>query len=409
MAKFDDEKLFNDSVSWRAVTSALEEHSLNADSLNFSGKILCGAKYAGKNLAKVDFSAANLRDADFSKANLEGANFTSADLSGANLREANLNGAVFSDAILRSADFTGAKMNGVILQGADIQDAILLDVEMDQIALDELQALVEWLAIYYPHKLNLRRLNLALLDISRIDLRAVDLRGVDLTGVNFTGVNIWELDLSETNITPEQIAQALGRPPTEKELKQIMAPKRKKKKFKGVDLTSFFDGRGTAGVWDLTKHPGITVATLLTMGKKVYTFFVKKPELEDQEILDKFYKSRNLTDEKEIQKQQKEINEIMENRREVINKEIRESKPVDENKGKDYDFDDAMTDSFHDDRVRGSGGVDLTDYEYERNKRAKENKIKESREKYRENSKRFQESAREMYAYSRSHGQRERG
>lgn len=405
---FADDKVFENSASWCAITDALKERSLQSDTPNFSGQILCGAKYAGKKLANADFSAANLREADFSRANLEGANFTAADLSGANLREANLNGAVFTNSILRGADFTGAKMNGVILQGADIQDAILLDVEMDQITLDELQALVEWLAIYYPHKLNLSRLNLALLDISRIDLTAVDLRGVDFTGVDFTGVDIWELDLSETNITPEQIAQALGRPPTEKELKEIMSPKKKRKKrFKGVDLTMFFDGRGTAGVWDLTRHPGITVATLLDMGKKVYTFFVKKPELEDKEILEKFHKSRDLSDETEIKKQQKEYDKIMENRREYREKEIRESMPHDENKGKDYDFDDAMSDSFHDDRIQTYGHVDLTDYEYERNiKRAKEDKIRETREKYRENNTRQKENYQEVYF---ARGQRERG
>ena len=80
---------------------------------------------------------------------------------------------------------------------------------MDELAIEELQALVEYLAVYYPHKLNLRRINLSLLDLKRIDLRQVSLRGVDFTGLDFTGVNIMELDLSECIITPQQIAQAL--------------------------------------------------------------------------------------------------------------------------------------------------------------------------------------------------------
>ncbi len=383
MSDFDENKLFKKSVPWRAVSGKASDDDV-LESENLSGKILCGENYAGQDLSKADFTAANLREANFSKANLEGANFTSADLSGANLREANLNGAVFSNAVLRNADFRGAKMKGVILEGADIQDAILLDIEMDRIALDELQALVEWLAIFYPHKLNLKRLNLALLDLSKIDLRALDLRGVDLTGVNFTGVNIWELDLSETNITPEQIAQALGRPATPKELKQIMAPKKRRKRSYGIDFSSFFDSRGTFGVLDLTKHPGITVAALLKMGKRLYNFVITKPELEDHEIMAQFRQSLNLTDEDAIKKHKQEIARVVQERQE----KERESQDFKENKT-----------------------IDITDYEaFERAQKAeKENKIKESREKYRENDKRAQETAREIYAYARSRGQRERG
>ena len=56
------------------------------------------------------------------------------------------------------------------------------------------------------------------------------MKGVDFTGMDFTGVNIMELDLSECIITPEQIAQALGRIPSVDELKKILAPKKKKMK-----------------------------------------------------------------------------------------------------------------------------------------------------------------------------------
>ena len=43
-------------------------------------------------------------------------------------------------------------MEGVILRDADIEDAILIDIRMDELAIEELQALVEYLAIYYPQR-----------------------------------------------------------------------------------------------------------------------------------------------------------------------------------------------------------------------------------------------------------------
>lgn len=408
MSDYDDE-IFIKNVSWRAVSDAASGKAVRPyeEGASYSGRFLSGRKYRGAQLENADFSSANLCETDFSSANLKGANFTAADLSGADLSNANLEGAVFSNALLRGTNFQGARMNGVILEGADIQDAFLLDVEMDRIALDELQALVEFLAIYYPHKLNLTRINLQLLNLSRIDLRAVSLRGVDLTGVDFTGVNIWELDLSECNITPEQIAQALGRPPTARELKQLLAPKKQRRaKNQGIDFSSFFDSRGTAGVWDLTKHPGISVATLLTMGKNIYEAVIKKPEPEDYEIMEKFQQSRAIVDDKDMARQQKEIKEIMEERDEKIKNQNKEPEMPDKNKQDEIvdDFDDAM----EEDKRRSA--VDITDYDYERRlKQDKENMIKEKREQYRENNQKIKDAAREMYAYSRSRGHRERG
>ena len=282
------EKLLRKSFSWQAISEVTETVSSYTGprlsdfgtELNFSGKVLRGGKYAGEKLQNANFSSADLKEVDFKNADLSGADFTAADLSGADLSGANLNNAVFTSAKLIGTNFTGAKMNGVTLVDADIQDAILLNVEMDQIALEELQALIEYLAVYYPHKLNLTRMNLTMLDFTRIDLSMVNLRGVDFTGVDFTGVNIFEWDLSECIISPEQIAQALGRMPTPQELKKILAPKnRKKTKLRGIDFSSFFDGRGTAGVWDLSKHPGITVANLLSMGKSIYRAVIQNRNL----------------------------------------------------------------------------------------------------------------------------------
>ncbi len=329
----DVQKMFEKNVSWQAIS-----HTVSApDSLkgkgganvtafalsgnfNFSGKILSGGKYSGENLQNSNFSASDLKETDFSKALLQGADFSGADLSGADLSGANLDGAIFSGAKLRGTNFTGAKMNGVLLVDADIQDAILLDVEMDDIALEELQALVEYLAVNYPHKLNLARMNLTMLDFTKIDLSRVNLRGVDFTGVDFTGVNIFEMDLSECIISPEQIAQALGRMPTPLELKKILAPKnRKKSHLKGIDFSAFFDARGTAGVWDLSKHPGITVADLLKAGKQIYNAVITKPEPKDEEIMAKFQHTHEEKQEAVAKEHNAEMRRaIEEHKREVL-------------------------------------------------------------------------------------------
>ena len=324
------EKLLRKNFSWQAISEITNTEpvrpnyslrSLNTD-FNFSGKVLRGGKYAGEKLKNANFSAADLKEVDFRNADLEGADFTAADLSGADLSGANLNGAVFTSAKLKGTNFTGAKMNGVILVDADIQDAILLDVEMDQLALEELQALVEYLAIYYPHKLNLARMNLTLLDFTRIDLSQVNLRGVDFTGVDFTGVNIFEWDLSECIISPEQIAQALGRMPTPQELKKILAPKnRKKYKLKGIDFSSFFDGRGTAGVWDLTKHPGISIKDLLKMSKQIYSAVIKKPEPKDEEIFEQFHKKSEEKQDAIAKEHNDEVRKVIEERKRAVMEE----------------------------------------------------------------------------------------
>ncbi len=321
------ERVLNKSFSWQAISDATEKRNSYYSSyiqssqtdFNFSGKVLRGGKYAGEKLKNANFASSDLQEVDFTNADLEGADFTAADLSGADLSGANLNGAIFTSAKLRGTNFTGAKMNGVVLVDADIQDAILLDVEMDQMALEELQALVEYLAVYYPHKLNLTRMNLTMLDFTKIDLSQVNLRGVDFTGVDFTGVNIFEWDLSECIISPEQIAQALGRMPTPLELKKILAPKNKKKfKLKGIDFTSFFDGRGTVGVWDLSKHPGITIKDLLKIGKQIYGAVIKKPEPKDEEIFQKFLQEHDEKQESLAKEHNSEVRKIIEERKRAL-------------------------------------------------------------------------------------------
>ncbi len=289
-----EEKLYKFSHSWRAISDEIEKYdNVNGrrrglfDGEYHVGENMMGANYSGADLSRADFSAANLQDANFSGAKLVGVDFTGADLSGADLSNADLTDSIFAGASLRGANFTGANMEGVILRDADIEDAILIDINMDELAIEELQALVEYLAIYYPHKLNLRRINLSLLDLKRIDLRRVSLRGVDFRGVDFTGVNIMELDLSECIITPEQIAQALGRVPNAEELRKILAPK-KKKKAKGfyIDFSEFLSNGHFTGWIDLTKK-SISTDKIVSAFLKMKVALVGKEEEKDEVIFEK--------------------------------------------------------------------------------------------------------------------------
>ncbi|MCM1322777.1 MAG: pentapeptide repeat-containing protein [Acetobacter sp.] len=289
-----ESKLYEFSHSWKAIAGEIsrydETHSHQRRSATGEyhvGQNLVGTDFSGQELTNADFSGANLQDANFKDAHLSGVDFTGADLSGADLSGADLSDSIFAGAKLKGTNFTGANMEGVILRDADIEDAILIDIRMDELAIEELQALVEYLAVYYPHKLNLQRINLSLLDLKRIDLRQVNLKGVDFTGMDFTGVNIMELDLSECIITPEQIAQALGRIPSADELKKILAPKKKKKaKHFYIDFSEFLSNGHFTGWVDLTKN-SISTDQLVKAFLKVKGALFKKPEEKDEIIFEK--------------------------------------------------------------------------------------------------------------------------
>ena len=324
-------------VSWSAAArpdGAAEGSNKNEPPLGeigFVGKNLENGHFAGEDLRNANFSVSNLTNVDFSKANLQGVDFSGANLSGANLSEADLSGAILSGAVLRKTNFTGAKMKGVKLIDADLDEAILLDIDIDDIALEELQELIEYIAKYYPHKLNLRKINLTMLNLAKIDLRQVDLRGVDFTGVDFTGVNIAELDLSQCKITPQQIAQALGHVPTHQELARILAPKNKKKEWKGIDVSKLFldDGR-PFGFWDATKDKGISIEELLKLGKKVFGKG-KKPQVKDEEALADIKSQREL----QAKSHNEELRKIIEERKskELANRKQMKEQSV--NNGKD--------------------------------------------------------------------------
>lgn len=289
-----EEKLYEFSHSWKTIADEINKiddlsgRRYRLDNYdNHIGQNLVGADFSGKDLSQKDFSAANLQDAHFNNADLSDADFTGADLSGADFSNADLRDVIFAGAKLKGTNFTGAKMDGVILRDADIEDAILLDIQIDELALEELQALIEYLAVYYPHKLNLKRINLSLLDLKRIDLRWVNLRGVDFTGIDFTGVNIMELDLSECIITPEQIAQALGRIPAAEELRRIMAPKKKKKeKPFYIDFSDLLSNGEFKGWIDLTKS-SVSTDDIVKGFLKVRSAILQKPEEKDDVIFEK--------------------------------------------------------------------------------------------------------------------------
>lgn len=257
----------------------IPDEGKKSSSSMYAGQILAQQNFARLDLTDANFSAGDLTHADFSNAILRGVDFSGANLTDANLSQADLSGAILSGANLLRTNFTGAKLNGVVLTEANLEEAILLGVEIDELGIEELQALVEYMAVYYPHKLNLTKLNLTLLDLSKIDLTKVSLRGVDFTGCSLKGVNLWELDLSECIISPAQIAEALGHPPTPQELARLLAPKKtQKKKNNGIDLHDlFYDNGKEFGVWDVTKEKGLDIGKLVESGMKLFRKSAGKP------------------------------------------------------------------------------------------------------------------------------------
>ncbi len=287
------------NFSWQAVSHVGDNNGGRSNFLNsidFVGKNLENGKFAHENLENANFSVANLSGVDFSGADLRGVDFSGANLTDANLSGADLSGAILSGTVLARTNFTGAKMHGVKLTEAYLEDAIMLGAELDDLSIEELQLLVEYMAKYYPHKLNLSKLNLTLLDLKKIDLTKVSLRGVDFTGVDFTGINILELDLSECIITPQQIAQALGHVPNKEELAKLLAPKKKKAQtFNRFDVSEIFldDGREW-GVWDVTHDKGISIESLMKVGKKIFRHGAGRPPVKDEEVL------KNIKSEQEL-------------------------------------------------------------------------------------------------------------
>ncbi|MBP5399525.1 MAG: pentapeptide repeat-containing protein [Alphaproteobacteria bacterium] len=308
--------------SWHAVSNFQLSEDLPLLNIEFNGKNLENGEFDNENLQDADFSYANLSGVNFSGSDLRGADFSGANLTNTNLSKANLSGATFSGAQLIGTNFTGATLNNVIFTEAKFQDAILLDVEIDDITMEELQQLIEYVAKYHPEKLDLTKINLTLLDLKKIDLRRVSLRGVDFTGVDFTGINIMELDLSSCIITPEQIAQALGHPPTAIELKKILAPKKNKKKSKsaGIDLTELFLGNNKEfGVWNVGGFKGMDAEQLVKFSKKIYSKIHKSngAPVKDKETME-YIREQNRANKEELRKviEERKRRELANRRRE---------------------------------------------------------------------------------------------
>ena len=323
LAKNTEQQNIEDD-SWHAVSNVQEQEDLPLLNIEFNGKNLENGEFNNENLQDANFSYANLSGVNFSGSDLRGADFSGANLTNTDLSNANLSGATFSGAQLIGTNFTGAKLNNVIFTEAKFQDAILLDIEIDDLTMEELQQLIEFVAKYHPEKLDLTKINLTLLDLKKIDLRRVSLRGVDFTGVDFTGINIMELDLSSCIITPEQIAQALGHPPTQIELKRILAPKKNKKKGKGlnIDLTELFLGNGKEfGIWNL-KGKGLDTEEIVKFGKKIYTKIHKSNNapVKDKETLE-YIREQNRANKEELRKviEERKRRELANRRREKQN------------------------------------------------------------------------------------------
>ena len=309
----------------------------NYEKESYKEGVFEGKSFRGLNLSGADFSGASLKGADFSGADLSGVNFSGADLSGADL----------SGAILHQTNFDKALMNGIRLSNADMDGAVLTDIRIDELGITELQELVEYLAKYFPHKLNLARMNLQLLDFKRIDLQRLDLRGADFTGVDFTGVNIIGLNLSECIITPEQIAQAMGRVPSREELMQMLMPRQKegKKGWQGIDWEEFFfNGHMEIGVWDATKSKGVSIEEILKAGKKVFNKVAGKPKIKDEQVLERVKsEQKQKTDErseevrKNIEKNKQAVREAQQKEKESKEQE-KEAQTHEQHKVREVDL-----------------------------------------------------------------------
>lgn len=317
---------------WHAVSLPEDEvEDLPLLNIEFNGKNLENGEFDHENLQDANFSAANLTGVNFSGSDLRGADFSGANLTNTDLSGADLSGAVFAGAQLIGTNFTGAILKNAVFTDAFFQNAILLDLEIDDITLEELQQLIEFVAKYYPEKLDLTRLNLTMLDLKKIDLTKVSLRGVDFTGVDFTGINILELDLSECIITPEQIAQALGYSPSAAELKRILAPKSKKpRNGLNLDFTDLFlNGGKQFGVINVAGFKGMDVNKLVKIGQQIQKALdgKEKAPVEDKDTLE-YIRQQNRANKEELR-------QVIEERkkRELANRRNRHNSNIGRDRG----------------------------------------------------------------------------
>lgn len=296
----------------------------------FDGQVLENASFVGQTLESQSFRGASLINADFSGVSLKNIDFSGADLSGADFSNANLEGVDLSGAILRGTKFAHSRLDNVKFNGADLDQADLSDINPNDLSLEDLQALIEYLAKYFPHKLNFALLNLRLLDLTRIDLSKCDLRGADFTGIDFTGVSLIGVNLSECVITPQQIAQALGHPPTQQELMQLFPPrdKERSKSSGGIDWSDFFFNDREIGVWDVSKDRGLSIESLIKTGRKVFRHRTDKPQLKEhdsQEPNDSEGKSQAEIDKEKvlenIEKNRQAVLEARKERQQALAKE----------------------------------------------------------------------------------------
>lgn len=318
----DDDDDDDDDQNFIESPKKVIKHSY--ENIDFSGKNLASGNFSQEDLEGADFSGADLQGVDLTGANLRGVDFSGANLHGADFTGADLTGAIFNNSDLSSANLSGTTLKEVDFYDANIEDCVFLDIDIDDATLENLQEIIEYLAKYYPEKLNLNRFDLTQIDLKQIDLSKLNLRGVDFTGVDFTGVNIFELDLSECIISPEQIAQAMGRVPSLEELHRILEPKLGKAGGNdGIDFTSLFKYDGKEfGVWDFTKSDGIKISKILDMGKKVFRTPVEKPAVKE----DVYLESTKERTENRKQSNTRELREVLEARKREVLEKIREEK-----------------------------------------------------------------------------------
>ena len=166
-----------------------------------------GIDFSGRMLMEADFTGADLRGARLAQANLERASLDCADLSSVDARGANLYRADLRGCSLRQADLSGAR-----LDDADLREAVLAQVDIDRgfrfagrsgavhIEGGEDRAFAVDFTNCSMKQAKLQRAKLKGANFSGAVLNGANLSGAVLNGANFDGAAMLGVDLSQASI-----------------------------------------------------------------------------------------------------------------------------------------------------------------------------------------------------------------
>ena len=188
---------------------------------NFAGKDL-----RGHNLSLHNLSGSNFTRADLSGADLSGACGESVDFQEANLSNANLSNATFSvepgsnaRARLLRVDMQRANLSGANLNKASLYDGLLYGANLADASLREAYMVAADMTFALLGGADMERARLAKANLRYAALNHVNLTDASLVGArNFADVvtleeaNISGANLRDTNVTKEQLEEAIGCP-----------------------------------------------------------------------------------------------------------------------------------------------------------------------------------------------------